>query len=113
MLEEEEIEKMVKGEEDEESYTCEFVDCMFNDNDDSSTRIEPEGHKENLKVVVDVDDKKDEDEVKNDDVEKTDDAVGEKDNDDHTDHTLVRTHATVNMKTRNEQTQTPIPTPTM
>ncbi|GJY62983.1 hypothetical protein Tco_0464443 [Tanacetum coccineum] len=64
---------MVEGEEDEESYASEFADSMFNDDDDSGTRIEPGSRKENAKVV-------DEDE--------------DKDNDDHTDHTLVVAHAT-------------------
>ncbi|GJS43503.1 hypothetical protein Tco_0568546 [Tanacetum coccineum] len=42
-LVEEEIENMVEGEEDEESYVSEFVDSMLNDDvDDSHTRIEPE-----------------------------------------------------------------------
>nr|GEY24914.1 hypothetical protein [Tanacetum cinerariifolium] len=101
-LDEEEIEKMVEGEEDEESYASEFADSMFNDVDDFGTRIEPRSHKENPEGVDDDDvtkmknDKKDEDEVKDDDIEKTDDAAEEKDNDDHTDHTLVETHATVN-----------------
>ncbi|GJX55172.1 hypothetical protein Tco_0285069 [Tanacetum coccineum] len=82
-LKEEEIEKMVEGEKDEESYASELADSMFNDDDDSGTRIEP----------------------------KTNDVAEEKDNDDHIDHTLVGTHATGSMKTRNEQMQTPIPTP--
>ncbi|GJT02392.1 hypothetical protein Tco_0823561 [Tanacetum coccineum] len=77
-LEEEEIEKMVKCEEDEESYASEFADSMFN-------------------MIPKQDEKKD------DDAEKTDDAVEEKENDDHTDHTLVRTHATGSILTRNEQ----------
>ncbi|GKF17257.1 hypothetical protein Tco_0062175 [Tanacetum coccineum] len=114
--EDEEIEKMVEGEEDEESYASKFTDSMFNDDDDSGTRIEPGSHKENLEVVVDdyvikkKDDKKDENEEKYDDVEKIDDVVEEKDNDDHTNHKLVRTHATGIMETRNEQMQTPIST---
>ncbi|GKD61013.1 hypothetical protein Tco_1298522 [Tanacetum coccineum] len=108
-LDEEEIEKMVEGEQDEESYASEFVDSMLNDDvDDSGTNIEPESHKENPEVVDDdvtkkKDDKKVEDEVKDDDVEKTDDAAEEKDNNDHTDHTLVGLHATSSMETRNEQ----------
>ncbi|GKA62394.1 hypothetical protein Tco_0761913 [Tanacetum coccineum] len=65
-LVEEEIEKMVEGEEAEESYASEFADSMLND---------------------DVDDS-------DDDVEKTDDVAEEKDNDDYTDHPLVGTHAT-------------------
>nr|GEU89586.1 hypothetical protein [Tanacetum cinerariifolium] len=60
---------------------------------------EPVSHKENPEVVADddvtkkKDDVKDADEVKDDNVEKTNDAAEEKDNDDHTDHTLVRTYA--------------------
>ncbi|GJZ28586.1 hypothetical protein Tco_0573233 [Tanacetum coccineum] len=61
-------------------------------------------------LYIKKNDKKDEDKEKDDDVEKTDDAAEEKDNDDHTDHTLVETHATGSMETRNEQMQTPIPT---
>ncbi|GJX01050.1 hypothetical protein Tco_0184963 [Tanacetum coccineum] len=92
-LDEDEIEKMVKCEEDEKSYASEFADYMFNDDDDDS------------------DDKKDEGEEKDYDVEKTGDAAKEKDNVDHTDQTLVKIHAMGSMETRNEQMQTPIPTP--
>ncbi|GKD43705.1 hypothetical protein Tco_1268350, partial [Tanacetum coccineum] len=116
-LAEEEIENMVEGEENEESYASEFADSMRNEDvDDSGTRIESR-HKENPKVVDDddvtkkKDDKKDEDEEKVDDVEKTDEAAEEKDNDDPTDHTLVETYATGSMETRNEQMQTSNPTP--
>nr|GEU85969.1 hypothetical protein [Tanacetum cinerariifolium] len=112
-LAEDEIEKMVKGEEDEESYASMFVDSMLNDDDDFDTKIEPESHKENPKVIDDddVNDKEKQDEKKDDDVKKTDDAAMEKDNDDYTDHTFVRTHATGSIKNRNEQMETPIPTP--
>ncbi|GKC34321.1 hypothetical protein Tco_1046705, partial [Tanacetum coccineum] len=80
-LDEEEIEKMVKGEEDEESYASGFFDSMINDDvDDSGTRIEPGSHKEHLENVNDDDEEiekemKDheiEKEEKYDDVEKTD-----------------------------------------
>ncbi|GJU54071.1 hypothetical protein Tco_1227785, partial [Tanacetum coccineum] len=109
-LVEEEIKKMVEGEEDEESYASEFADSMLNDDvDDFGTRIEPASYKENPYVVADddvskkKDDEKDEDDVNDDDVEKTDDAGEENDNDDHTDHTLIGTYATGNMETRNKQ----------
>ncbi|GJR69357.1 retrovirus-related pol polyprotein from transposon TNT 1-94 [Tanacetum coccineum] len=111
-LVEEEIEKMVEGDEDEESYASTFADSMFNDDvDDTGIRIEPRSHKENLEVVNDDDvvnviEKKD-DEQKDNNAEKTGDAE-EKDNDDHTDHTLVEPQATGSMETRNEQMQTPI-----
>ncbi|GKE62143.1 hypothetical protein Tco_1512510 [Tanacetum coccineum] len=52
-LDEEEIEKMVEGDEDEESYASIFSDSMINDDvDDSSTKIEPASHKEHSKTVV-------------------------------------------------------------
>nr|GEU77847.1 hypothetical protein [Tanacetum cinerariifolium] len=51
-LDEEEIERMVEGGEDEESYASEFVDSMLNDDvADSGTRIEPESHKEHSENV--------------------------------------------------------------
>ncbi|GJY72123.1 integrase, catalytic region, zinc finger, CCHC-type containing protein, partial [Tanacetum coccineum] len=55
-LDEEEIEKMVEGEEDEESYASAFADFVFNDDvDDSGTKIEPESHNENPEEVDDDD----------------------------------------------------------
>ncbi|GKC87765.1 hypothetical protein Tco_1148414 [Tanacetum coccineum] len=104
-LAEEEIEKMVEGEEDEESYASEFANSMLNDDDDDSgTRIEPRSHKENPKVVEDDDDvnvtEKKNDEKHNKDVEKMDDVAKERDN-----------YAMGSMETRNEQMQTLIPTP--
>ncbi|GJW57796.1 reverse transcriptase domain-containing protein [Tanacetum coccineum] len=106
-LEEEEIEKMVEGEEDEKSYASKFADSMFND-DDSGTRIDTGSHKENLEVVDDDDVTKKKDDKEDEDKEKMDDAAEEKDNDDHIDHTFVGTHATGSMETRNEHMQTPI-----
>nr|GEX39459.1 hypothetical protein [Tanacetum cinerariifolium] len=77
-LDEEEIEKMVKGEGDAESYASEFANSMINEDvDDSGTRIEPESHMEHQKNVND-DDEEIEKEKKNDDVEKTDEVVKEK-----------------------------------
>ncbi|GJU84312.1 hypothetical protein Tco_1291858 [Tanacetum coccineum] len=84
-LAEEEIEKMVEGDEDEESYASEFADSMINDDDDLSTRIELESHKVNPDVV-------------------DDDKVNEKEKQDE------KTYATGSMETRNEQMQTPVPT---
>nr|GEW69240.1 hypothetical protein [Tanacetum cinerariifolium] len=123
-LDEDEIENMVEGEGDKESYASDLADSMLNDDDDSYTRIEPGSHKENPKVVNDYDDvnktekedkkdeKKDDDAEKktNDDVQKKDDAE-EKDNNDHTDHALVGSQATSSLENRNEKMQTPIPTP--
>ncbi|GKG50434.1 hypothetical protein Tco_0521534, partial [Tanacetum coccineum] len=56
-LDEEEIEKMVEGDKDEESYASVFVDFMINDDvvNDSGTKIEPRSHKEHLKIVNDDD----------------------------------------------------------
>ncbi|GKB09534.1 hypothetical protein Tco_0837846 [Tanacetum coccineum] len=89
------IEKMVEGEEDKESYASEFADSMLNnDDDDSGTRMEPESHKENPEVVeddVNVTEKKN-DGKHNKDVEETNDATG-------------------NMETRKERIQPLIPTP--
>ncbi|GKB17438.1 hypothetical protein Tco_0851361 [Tanacetum coccineum] len=70
-LDEEEIEKMVEGEEDEESYASVFADFLFNnDVDDHSTRLEPGSHKENPKKVDDDDDEiekeKDDEEIEKD-----------------------------------------------
>nr|GEW61675.1 retrovirus-related Pol polyprotein from transposon TNT 1-94 [Tanacetum cinerariifolium] len=68
-LVEEEIEKLVEGDEDEESYASEFADLILNDDiDDSGTRLEPESHKENPKKVDDDDEEiekdKDDEEIK-------------------------------------------------
>nr|GEU91179.1 hypothetical protein [Tanacetum cinerariifolium] len=69
---EEEIEKMVRGKEDEESYASEFVDFMLNDDvDDFGTRIEPGSHKKNPKVVDDDVNDKDKQYKKKDDDDKT------------------------------------------
>ncbi|GJQ90303.1 hypothetical protein Tco_0001442 [Tanacetum coccineum] len=102
--------KRKQSEEDEESYASTFADSMLNnDIDDSSTRIKPGSHKKNPEVIDDDDvndkekedeKKNDDDQPKNDDVEKTNDVAKEKNND-----------ATGSMETRNEQMQTPTPTP--
>ncbi|GJU75652.1 hypothetical protein Tco_1272722 [Tanacetum coccineum] len=79
-LEEEEIAKMVEGDENEESYASEFDDSTLNDDDDFGAKIEPESHKEHPENIDD----EDENEKKDDDHKKVED------NDDHTDHTLIR-----------------------
>nr|GFA16613.1 hypothetical protein [Tanacetum cinerariifolium] len=98
----EEIKKMVKGEEEDESYASVFADFMLNDDvDDSGTRIEPESHKEHSENVNDDDDDEIEKEKKDDDnenVEKTDEVVKEKENDDQTHHALVRSHVMGSME---------------
>ncbi|GJV02132.1 hypothetical protein Tco_1335701 [Tanacetum coccineum] len=103
-LDEEEIEKMVEGDEDEESYASVFVDSMINDDvvDDSDKNDEE----------IEKEKKHDDDEKTNeiltlkirnviDDVEKTDEVVKEKDID----------VATGSMEFRKEKMQTPIPSP--
>nr|GEV86463.1 hypothetical protein [Tanacetum cinerariifolium] len=88
-LTEEEIAKMVEGEDDEESYASEFVDSIFQDDDDDSGKIEPGSHKENPEILVDDDDKTEK--------EKTDDKKDDnKANDDE------KTDETGSMKTRKE-----------
>nr|GEV38083.1 hypothetical protein [Tanacetum cinerariifolium] len=68
---EEEIQKMVEGEDNKESYASEFTDSMFQDDDDSGDRIEPGSHKEHSENVDDDDDddkteKEKKDDIKND-----------------------------------------------
>ncbi|GKD29453.1 hypothetical protein Tco_1240231 [Tanacetum coccineum] len=106
---EEDIEKMVDG-EDEDSYASAFADSVFQDEEDTRTRIEPGSHKENPKVVDDDDvddnvDKEKKDDDVNDDVEK-EKKDEEKDDDDKNDDKVSGS-----LETRNEQTQTPIPSP--
>nr|GEU69012.1 hypothetical protein [Tanacetum cinerariifolium] len=126
-LDEEEIEKMVEGDEDEESYASVFVDSMINDDvDDFGTKIELESHKEHLEIVNDNDDqiekeKNDEEletEKKHDDDEKIDEVVMEIDDDDDVekvDEGVKEKHnadvATGSMEFRKEKMQTPIPSP--
>ncbi|GKD46315.1 hypothetical protein Tco_1270960, partial [Tanacetum coccineum] len=121
-LAEEEIEKMVEGDEDEESYASEFADSVLNDDvNDSGTRLEPRSDKENPEQVDDDDveiekEKKDDVEIKkekkdeeiekeknNDNVEETDKVVKEKD---------IVDDVTGSTEIRKEQKQTPIPSPT-
>ncbi|GJZ30893.1 hypothetical protein Tco_0575940 [Tanacetum coccineum] len=75
-----------------------------NDND-TSTRINPESHKENSEIVDDDDDM----EEKKDD--KKDDDNDDDDNNDHTDHTLVKEQVTRSLENRKDKMQTPIPSP--
>nr|GEU70009.1 Gag-Pol polyprotein [Tanacetum cinerariifolium] len=99
-LDEEEIEKMVKGDEDEESYASAFANSMFNDDvDDSGTKIEPESHKEHPKHVTN-DDEEIEKEKKDEEVEKEkEDVKIEKEKD-------IADDGTCSTKIRKEQKQT-------
>ncbi|GJX78253.1 hypothetical protein Tco_0325064 [Tanacetum coccineum] len=124
-LNEEEIEKMVEGDEDEESYASEFANFMINDDVDGfGTRLEPGSHKEHPEIVNDDDDqieteKKDEEikkEKKHDDDEKIDEVVMEKDDDDDVEKVDEGVKeksnvgvATGSMEFRKEKMQTPLP----
>ncbi|GJX00473.1 hypothetical protein Tco_0184386 [Tanacetum coccineum] len=126
-LDVEEIEKMVEGDKDEESYASVFVDSMINnDGDDFGTKIEPESHKGHPEIVIDDDDqikkeKNDEElekEKKHDDDERIDEVVMEKDNDDDVEKVdegvKEKCNADVAMGSmvfRKEKMQTPIPSP--
>ncbi|GKD56922.1 hypothetical protein Tco_1290309, partial [Tanacetum coccineum] len=68
----EEIEKMVEGEKDEESYASEFADSILNDDVDDSEKNDEE-------IEKDKKDKEIEKEKKDDTIEKTDEVVKEKD----------------------------------
>ncbi|GJS06861.1 hypothetical protein Tco_0363657 [Tanacetum coccineum] len=103
---EEDVEKIVEG-EDEESYASEFVDYVFlNDEEDSDTMLEPRSHKKNTEIVYDDDDE----EEKKDDNDNDDN--NDDDNYDHDDHALVRNKVTGSSEIRKEKMQTPIPSPT-
>nr|GEV20363.1 reverse transcriptase domain, reverse transcriptase zinc-binding domain protein [Tanacetum cinerariifolium] len=71
--------------EDEESYASEFVNFVFLNEEDTSTKLEPKSQKENPKIVDDDD----VDEMKDD---KKDDE--DNDNNDHYDHELIASKAT-------------------
>ncbi|GKD88511.1 hypothetical protein Tco_1364018, partial [Tanacetum coccineum] len=137
----EEIERMVEGGEDKESYASKFNDSILNDDvDDSGNRIEPGSHKEhsenvnNDDKVIEKEKKNDEigKEKKDDDVEKMDEIEKEKKDDDvekideiekETKDDVEKIDEVVkekdndefasgSMEFRNEKMQTPIPTPT-
>ncbi|GKG26243.1 hypothetical protein Tco_0399389, partial [Tanacetum coccineum] len=79
-LDEEEIDNMVKGIIDEESYASKFVDSILNTEganvDDTRSKIEPGNQKENLRHVSDDDESKKEKEVAQDMKEKETKEVG-------------------------------------
>ncbi|GJZ27033.1 hypothetical protein Tco_0571286 [Tanacetum coccineum] len=79
------------NEREEESYASEFVDSVFqDDDDDSGNRIEPRSHKEHPETIDD-DDVENEEEKKD---EKKDDDNDDDVKDDHTNHTLDKTQET-------------------
>ncbi|GJW89987.1 retrovirus-related pol polyprotein from transposon TNT 1-94 [Tanacetum coccineum] len=80
-IDEEEIDKLVEGNADEESYASAFVDSMFNDEaddvDDTGSKIEPESQKENQEHVSDNDENEQKD---NKETEKENEEVGNEQN---------------------------------
>ncbi|GJT31141.1 hypothetical protein Tco_0911416 [Tanacetum coccineum] len=130
-LDEEEIDKMVEGNTDEESYASVFADSMLNnegaDDDDTRSKIKPESQKENLERVSDDNETEKEKEVKRDEKEKENEEVGkeqnivEKEVENETNVEAEKTDEVVKEKEvanvsgsheiRNEQKQTPIGTP--
>nr|GEU95635.1 hypothetical protein [Tanacetum cinerariifolium] len=98
---EEEIQKMVEGEDNKESYASEFTDSMFQDDDDSGDRIEPGSHKEHSENVDDDDDDDKTEKEKKDDIKNDEKANDEEKKDE-----------TGSMETRKEKMQTPISSPT-
>ncbi|GJW68717.1 hypothetical protein Tco_0123141 [Tanacetum coccineum] len=97
---EEDMEKIIEG-EDEESYASEFADTVILNEEDSDTRIESDSHKDKPKNIDDDDENKDD--KKDDDDDNYDD--------DQTDRALIRTQRTGSLEIRNENMQTPIPSP--
>ncbi|GKA31293.1 reverse transcriptase domain-containing protein [Tanacetum coccineum] len=89
-----EIEKLVKSDEDEESYASEFADSVFNDDVDDFDDVEIEKEKKDEEIKK---------EKNNDNVEETDKVVKEKD---------IIDDVTGSTEIRKEQKLTPIPSPT-
>ncbi|GKD41402.1 hypothetical protein Tco_1261609, partial [Tanacetum coccineum] len=118
MLEHEEIDKLVDGDKDEESYASAFVDSVINnDDDDTGSKLEPESHKEYPEHVYDDDEMKKKDE----EVEKEKEVV-EIVKDTYVDDTSVKKNNEVvtkkevvdmlgSQQIKKEQKQTPIPSP--
>ncbi|GKC56008.1 hypothetical protein Tco_1083606, partial [Tanacetum coccineum] len=82
---EEDIEKMVDGDDDYEATKFDGSKYL-NDKEDSGTRLDPGRHKKNLEEVDDDDDDMEE---KKDDKKDDDDDDGN-DDDDHTDHASIK-----------------------
>ncbi|GJX83671.1 hypothetical protein Tco_0333152 [Tanacetum coccineum] len=118
MLEQEEIDKLVDGDEDEESYASAFADSVINnDDDDTGSKLEPRSHKEHPEHVFDYDEKKQNDE----EVEKEKEVVeivketNVEDTSAKKNIEVVMEEEVVDMsgsqEIRKEQKQTPIPSP--
>nr|GEW12393.1 hypothetical protein [Tanacetum cinerariifolium] len=71
-LDEKEIEKMVKGDDDKESYASEFAySVLIDDVDDFGNKIEPGSHKDNLENIDDDDDEEIKKEKKDEEQKQT------------------------------------------
>ncbi|GJS15644.1 hypothetical protein Tco_0410116, partial [Tanacetum coccineum] len=130
-LDEEEIDKMVEGNTDEESYASVFADSILNDEgadvDDTESKIEPGSQKENPERVSNDDETEKEKEVEQDMKEKENEEVGKEQNiveKEVANETNVETEKTDDVvkekevanvsgsqEIRNEQKQTPILSP--
>ncbi|GKE22946.1 hypothetical protein Tco_1434458 [Tanacetum coccineum] len=124
MLEQEEIDKLVNGYEDEESYASAFVDTMLNnDDDDTRSKLEPGSHKEHPEHVSNDDEKKKKDEEVETEKEvveivketNVDDTSAKKNKEVVTEKEAVTEKEVVDMsgsqEIRKEQKQPPIPSP--
>ncbi|GJY08039.1 hypothetical protein Tco_0375093 [Tanacetum coccineum] len=103
---EENLEKMVDGDDDSEATEFDGSEYL-NDKEDSGTRLEPGRHKE---ISEEVDDDDDDMEEKKDDKKDDDDDDGN-DDDDHTDHASIKDQVSGSQQLRIEKMQTPIPSP--
>ncbi|GJW82655.1 hypothetical protein Tco_0155800 [Tanacetum coccineum] len=64
-LDEEEIDKLVDGDDDDESSASAFADFVLNDDgDDTGSKLEPESHKEHPEHVSDDDEQKNDEAIK-------------------------------------------------
>ncbi|GJT77940.1 probable LRR receptor-like serine/threonine-protein kinase [Tanacetum coccineum] len=118
MLAQEEIDKLVDGDEDEEYSASAFADTVLNDvDDDTASKLEPESYKEHPEHVSDDDEKKKKDE----EVEKEKEVV-EIVKDTNVDDTSAKKNEEVvtkkevvdmsgSQEIRKEKKQTPIPSP--
>ncbi|GKC55674.1 hypothetical protein Tco_1083272 [Tanacetum coccineum] len=118
MLAQEEIDKLVDGDDDEESFASAFVDTVLNDpDDDTGFKLDPGSYKEHPEHVSDDDEKK----MKDEEVKKEKDVV-EIVKDTNVDDTSAKKNEEVvtekevvdmsgSQEIRKEQKQTPIPLP--
>ncbi|GKA58743.1 retrovirus-related pol polyprotein from transposon TNT 1-94 [Tanacetum coccineum] len=116
ILKQEEIDKLVDGDEDEESYASGFADTVLNDNDDDTgSKLEPGSNKEHPKHMSNDDEmnKKDKEVEKEKEVVEivketnVDDTSAKKNEEDVTEKEVVDMLGS--QEIRKEQMQTPIP----